>query len=322
MYTTYENLGYNFRNLTGNSADINLILTQLLRRLDFEAYPVVLSSRSNGILSPINPSLFKLNYIVAYIKDGEKPILLDATDQYLPAGMLPERAINGNGRLVDYTKSGWIDLTTPYRSKQTDFYNLVLTNNGEIVGDIERKYLEYGAYNFRKQFKKFNSEEEYAESVMAENPNMLIESYLATNVDSIYLNPSEKLKIRYTLVNKSDSLVYFNPLIINEFRSNPLKSEQRRFPVDFSYPQDYTITINLQLPENSRVTQLPKPAKFAIPNDGGTYQYIMNVSENQIQASIKLRINKPLYTETEYLYLREFFNQLVQKQLENIAISL
>jgi hypothetical protein len=48
---------------TGNSADINILLVNLLNKLAITSYPVILSTRDNGTLSPFYPSRSRLNYV-------------------------------------------------------------------------------------------------------------------------------------------------------------------------------------------------------------------------------------------------------------------
>ncbi len=72
LYTTLQDLGSTYRKGSGNSADINLCLVLLLKRLDFDAFPVALSTRQNGLISPAFPTIDKLNYVVAGVKyDGK-----------------------------------------------------------------------------------------------------------------------------------------------------------------------------------------------------------------------------------------------------------
>ena len=59
-----NSLGAVYKDKLGTSADINLMLIKLLQRLDFDVFPIVSSTRSNGQLSYISPSLNKLNYIL------------------------------------------------------------------------------------------------------------------------------------------------------------------------------------------------------------------------------------------------------------------
>ncbi|MBN2519306.1 MAG: hypothetical protein JXB17_02280, partial [Bacteroidales bacterium] len=112
LFTSSPTLGYVYKEEIGNSADVNLILLQLLKKLDFEVYPIALSTRENGILNPFFPSYHKLNYVIVYLKANNKEYLLDATEEYMPVGLIPKRCINSQGRLIDEEKTKWVDLKT------------------------------------------------------------------------------------------------------------------------------------------------------------------------------------------------------------------
>ncbi|MGZ5197520.1 MAG: DUF3857 domain-containing protein, partial [Kaistella sp.] len=61
----------------GNTAEINLMLTMLLRSVGINADPVVLSTVNRGFLLAYNPSISQLNYVVASFLDKDKIYLLD-----------------------------------------------------------------------------------------------------------------------------------------------------------------------------------------------------------------------------------------------------
>ena len=89
LFTSKDNIGFAYKKQLGNSADVNLALIQLLRKLGFEANPVVLSTRENGMLSITNPSLAKLNFVIARVVLKDSEFLLDATDKYATYDLYP-----------------------------------------------------------------------------------------------------------------------------------------------------------------------------------------------------------------------------------------
>ena len=97
----------------GNSADINLALVSLLKAMELNAFPVVLSTQSNGILPLSHPSLTDLNYVIAMAEVDNKTYLMDATDPLSAVNLLPVRCLNDKGHIIDPVKSGEINLTTP-----------------------------------------------------------------------------------------------------------------------------------------------------------------------------------------------------------------
>ena len=82
----------------GNVADINLMLVSMLRYANLNADPVLVSTKNNGI--PVFPTRYGFNYVIAQVRIGDKNYLLDATDPIAAIGLLPERVMNWQGRVV------------------------------------------------------------------------------------------------------------------------------------------------------------------------------------------------------------------------------
>lgn len=72
----------------------------MLKKAGISAYPVVLSTRPNGLLPFTHASLSACNYVIVKAVVNGKPILLDATEPNLQVGCLPFRCLNGEGQLI------------------------------------------------------------------------------------------------------------------------------------------------------------------------------------------------------------------------------
>lgn len=62
---------------SGSSATVNLLLIALLKKAGLDVFPVVLSTRENGMINPASASMNKLNYVVALVKDADRSWLVD-----------------------------------------------------------------------------------------------------------------------------------------------------------------------------------------------------------------------------------------------------
>ena len=82
---------------SGNSADVNLALIQVLKKLGFKTYPIVLSTRDNGIISQHSPSLNKLNYVIVAIHDENGLRLLDPPKSICHVQFCPTDALMVTG---------------------------------------------------------------------------------------------------------------------------------------------------------------------------------------------------------------------------------
>lgn len=118
----------------GNSADLNLMLIALLRKIDIEANPVVLSTRSHGRMLVNNPQIKNFNYVIAQVKtkDG-KEWLVDATEPYLDLGVLPVRCLNQVGLLLHKTDSDWLEIK-PARYISNTIIETTLDDEGQCKG--------------------------------------------------------------------------------------------------------------------------------------------------------------------------------------------
>jgi hypothetical protein len=322
VVSSSENLSYPFNKKIGNSGDINLILIELLKKLDFDVYPVVLSTRSNGFLSPVNPSLNKLNYVVAYVSLNGKNYFLDATEEFIPVGMLPQRCINLQGRSINKDKSDWVDLSSEQKDKQFINFDLKLDDENTLQGEVITTRSEYAAFNFRKKYEKFNSKEEYLKNLESERKGLSIQDYTITNLDSIYLPLKESYDVKIkNAVTTAGNQIYINPMLYEQITSNPFKSEDRKYPVDFISPKELTYVLRLEIPKGAEVVELPKELSLKLPDGSAFLQYQVLSADKYISLAYKFVIRKTIFNEAEYSDLRALFSEIVRKHSEQIILK-
>jgi hypothetical protein len=306
----------------GNSADINLILIQLLKKLDFETTPVVLSTRSNGILSPVMPSIEKLNYVIAMVKIGDTRYLLDATDPYLPFDMLPLRCLNYEGRTIDEHKSELINLNTGGKNKTLTVYDLSIDDNQNFKGKIAIQHVDYSASDFRRTYNSFNSSEEYLQSFKKDKPGLFISNAEIINLDSIYLPVNESFDVT---INNQATLagneIYLQPLLYEQLKENPFKMEDRKYPIDYGFKYENTTIINYSVPDNYGIISMPSPISLKMEGNAATFQYEISQGGSQIKVTSKFTIMQTLFLPQNYKALKEFYNQMILKQAEPIIIK-
>lgn len=322
IWPTNTGLNYALNKKIGNVADVNLTLILLLRKLDLDANPVVLSTRSNGILPPFSVSLDKLNYVIADVVIGDKTYLLDATEENLPLGMLPERTINGRGLIIKNEGQDWIDLNPTKKDKSVSMLNLKLSPDGTMKGEWNLSYFDYGALEKRISYKKFNSQDDYLKSTESKYIGMSIENYAIEGIDTIEQTLKETMSVVLkNKATKANNQLYISPILLDKYSENPFKAEERVYPVDFVTPIERTQMFYLELPDGYSIEQLPKNIKMTLPENTASFQMLSTVNENTVQVLFKLSINKPVFYQAEYMDLKTFFDELVKKQSEMLIIK-
>jgi hypothetical protein len=183
VYGEYSELGIKkaFDSKVGNVGDINLSLIAALRYAGFTVEPLLLSTRANGLVSELYPVLTDFNYVIAKLNLNEKVYLLDATEQYLCFGLIPERCINGKGRVIGEKESYWYDVKAPEKQRQVSIQKLKINTDGTISGSVQNSYFGYDAMNQRRVINKYSTEKEFIQSLMKDWEAGTITNYKIEN---------------------------------------------------------------------------------------------------------------------------------------------
>ncbi|MEC8884873.1 MAG: transglutaminase-like domain-containing protein, partial [Bacteroidota bacterium] len=124
---------------SGDVAEINLLLTVLLRECGVQANPVLIGTKQHGI--PSFPTLEGYNYVIVGVRDGLKTILLDATDKFSAPNILPTRVYNWYGRMVNKEGvSQEIDLYETISPQKDRYVMADLNEDGSINGVLKQRY--------------------------------------------------------------------------------------------------------------------------------------------------------------------------------------
>ena len=309
-----------YRSGTGNIAEINLILTRILRSVGLQANPVLISTRSNGI--SIFPSKNAFNYVIVCVEMNNTKCLLDATSKYTSPNILPIRAINYSGRIIrDNKTSEEISLTPNFNSRKVVLGMFTLDEGGEISGRIKHHYQDYEASNFRELYTK-TSEDSYLEDLEKRLNGIEVEKYKRTNSEELDKPLIEDFSITANnLVDIIGDKLYISPTIYYQKKRNPFTTEKRNYPIDFVYPFHEKFNFSYTIPESYEVESLPQLTAVTLPDGLGVFRYVVELKGKQIQVAVDLSINQAVVSEVYYQDLKEFFKLIVEKQSEKIVLK-
>jgi len=304
---------------TGNVADINLILTAMLRSAGINANPVLVSTKTNGV--PLFPTIKGFNYVISSIQfPNESYILLDATEKYSTPNVLPARALNWNGRIV--TKEGnssWIKLSSPKSAVEENMIMVKISEDLILDGFIRTKYENLNALNFRKSKNHIKDEELIAK--YEESNNLEIEDFKLINKESLGKPVTRTVKFSSEdLIEQIGNKIYLEPLLFLTNRKNPFKSDERKFPVDFTIAWKDQNRVSIQIPEGYIIEKLPESMAIALPDNLGVFKYQVAQMGNKISTVSILQFNSPVIPAEYYSYLKDFYGKLVNKQSEKIVL--
>ncbi|HCZ35927.1 MAG TPA: hypothetical protein DHV26_08365, partial [Cytophagales bacterium] len=145
--------------------------------------------------------------------------------------------------------------------------------------------------------------------------------YKVENAEDLAKPIIEKFKLKSSLEIASPDLLYLNPFFVREWKSNPFKTNERLYPVDFGAPLETTFLLNLEYPQEFVVDELPTSTALALPQNGGKYLCNITNTGNKISLTSVLAISKSVYSSVEYHSLKELFNRIVSTEQSQIVLK-
>jgi hypothetical protein len=319
-YSCNDGVKKAYKDKTGNIAEINLMLTAMLRYVGLTANPVLVSTRSNGVA--IFPNRNAFNYVITAVENGTDLTLLDASDAYSTPNVLPFRALNWVGRLI--RKDGTsieVDLMPKTSSNDLIAMNYAIDETGLVSGKLRRQRTDHNAMIFRKKIEDIK-EESYLEKLENDNDKIEVKEYSRTNEKELKLPAIEMFSfVGSNLVENIGGKIYVNPMLFYTEKQNPFKQEVREYPVDYGYPFMDKYSINIQIPEGYKIEVLPETTILSMQDNLGMFKYLTNTSGNAIQISAVYQINAAIISSEYYSMLKEFYQKMIEKQNEKIILT-
>ena len=304
----------------GNSADMNLLLVNLLRDAGIEAYPILVSSRNNGRISASFPFNDQFESVCAYVVLGNGNLVMDASAKHTPFFLSPWDIQFTNAFLVDDNKQQLFTVQDiAHKYKMVSIIQSEITADGYVKGGAKSyasdyakvgrlTVLEKGKDEFKKKYYTEPHSEFTFDSLHIKNEDK----------DSMALESSVEFKSE---LQKSGEYIFYNLNFLSGFDKNPFLAEERISTIEFGYNQSVMLTGNINFPETFVPEEMPKNIKMMIPDSSIILQRICQVDGNNISYRITLQINRPLYFADEYPDFKAFYTAMFEALNEQIVFK-
>ncbi len=310
-----------FENQKGNVSEINISLINLLNAAGIKTNLMLLSTRNNGLPKRLQPVMSDFNYCVAKVEIGSQNYILDATDKNMVFGMLPFRALNHYGRVMDFKNdSYWYAIEPEKRNKRQVRVQLKFdVENKAGYGIFDVINLGYSALRTRA-IQASKSEEDYVNSYEEGfEGNLSITSYSTKKDVTKPKNISERFEFELDDILNGDT-IYFNPILIRFFEQNPFLLEERNYPVDFGYPRSFGYTINIDIPEGYEVLEIPKAKAIQLGDKLVSLKFLTQKNTNQVALTFSIAINSVQIKPEGYEGLKNLFKEVIDIQNNTLLV--
>jgi hypothetical protein len=305
---------------TGNVADINLLLINLLNEAGVKASPIFFSTRDHGLVTPQYPFINQFNTVMAYVLIKEKPFVLDATDKVINYKLIPEKVVNTNGFIPEGENGRWLDILSG-KSK----YKIMAAVQGEIDEDGKMKgtglvnCYDYARVQRVKEWKEDNQKFKN-DYFIKSYPGLQIEEIAINNVDADSLPLEQKVKFNSAL-NRSGEYQYFNLNLFSDLEKNPFIASSRMSDVDFGVHQEYTIFGNYTIPPGFIFDGVPENIAMTTSDNSIQFSRTVQVESNLLNVRMTLEFKRTFYTADTYPEFKEFYKKLFDKLNEQVVIK-
>jgi hypothetical protein len=304
----------------GNSADVNILLINLLIDAGIEAKPVLVSTRPHGKVNSGFPFRSQFDNVYAYVELPNRTLVMDATNKYSPYYITPWDVQFTMGFVADKVLPQFITIGDVVNKNKTTTIVQADINGEGIANGIARTYAsDYAKVERMKALDKGKTE--YKQKFyMALHKECTFDSVEVKNEDKDSLGLESVATFKNELVKSGDYILY-NLSFLSGISDNPFLEDERVSNIEFGYNQAHIITGRVAFDESLVPEELPKNIKMIMPDSSIVLQRMCQLNGNTIDFRIVLNINRPTYFPDEYLDFKAFYAALIETLNEQIVFK-
>jgi hypothetical protein len=177
-------------------------------------------------------------------------------------------------------------------------------------------------YTFDTQYlTDFRSYNDYLIETIFENPKWNIISHDVKDEFNDNKVIQEELVFARPFDKTDGTTIRINPLIKNEFTSNPFPDVDRQNPITLYAPLYRKGSFTYKIPEGYSIQSLPQSNAVSMESFNCDFRYQVSRSGNTITLSYVIDVNKVIFMANEYKALSSFFDQVTKSLNQMIVLT-
>lgn len=297
----------------GNNADINALLIRALKKAKIYCYPILLAPRNVDNFPDEKPTFDRIStYIVGIsLPDGHN-YYIDGSALYggvnmLPANLMPTRARTfvRDYDLLEGQSNATIDLSKINSFEQNYHTTLTIdTIQHLLLGKSTNQYYKLSAYSFKTNYHQIDNKEQWITN-KAKQDQIIITDYQLVNENNVLCDSITENILFQTKIDHKENGQLFLPTIPFKDKWMEIKIENGRpYPIQFDGLTEHRYSIDILLPEEYEVVDMPKSIRHIMADDSYSFDFdIKHISPNRIEIKYSINIQT---TEIPATALKEF----------------
>jgi hypothetical protein len=294
----------------GTSGEINLILINLLKDAGLTAYPLLVSTKSNGMVNTGVAGFDQFDKVMAHVTIGDKYYVLDATEKVTPSSLIPLDVMMTEALLIaklDSYEWGW---KTLWDNEHAYYRSVTLNVEADTSGNLKgAATLTANDYERCRLLPEGAKSIDQLTSSIKNTDGITIDSITTENATTDSLPLIENIYFK-SKGSSSGDYKYFSVNLFTGLEKNPFLAEERATDIFYSANQKYELNGLIFLPDGYTMEELPKSVRMIMPDTSIVFIRQSSFSEGFLNVRYQLVFKKPFYAKDEYPGFREFYKKL------------
>ncbi|GAB2810644.1 DUF3857 domain-containing protein [Ferruginibacter profundus] len=305
----------------GTSGDINLILINLLKRVDVNAYPILVSERSHGKVDTAYPYLDQFNSVFAIVLIAKKKYFLNAADKYTPAYITPVSILNTLAFMEADNAGGLINVTNDSIQYNEGIYlDMKIADDGLLKGKALIKSKGYARIEKKREYEK-DKEDFKTPLLQYKGIPVTLDNFEVKNLDNDSLSMDQTFDFSASLPETGN--YRFVPLnLFSTFNKNPFVSDTRFSNINLGYKKTIILNASIELPHDYYPDEMTALSNMVTPEKDIIFsrQVTFNKENNTVYTNIRIEFNKSYYEADLYPALKEAYKMVFNFLNEQLVL--
>jgi hypothetical protein len=323
---TINNVEDVWKSGSGGGAEITWLFLALVRAAGLEAYPMLVSRRSEYFFTPQTMDPHRLDDNVVLVKLNGKDTFYDPGTAYTPLGVLPWPETGVKGLRLDKDGGAWVTTTVPDVSVSNIVRkaDLKMTDQGALEGKVTVTFSGLEALSIRLELR---NQDETARTKYIED---VVREFIPVGIDVDLKNKPDWSSSSPTLVGEFEikvqgwaSAAGHRALIPVGLFGAPerhvFEHAWRVHPIYFDFPTARIDDVTIELPLDWKVNSVPPGHK----DEGKVCSYNTTAENKQgtLHLTRNLNINALVLDAKYYGALRNFFQTVKTGDEQQIMVQ-
>ncbi|MEL6275757.1 MAG: hypothetical protein AAFU03_11695, partial [Bacteroidota bacterium] len=311
-----------WKKATGTSAEINMILLGVLRTMDIDAQPLLVSLRDEGAPIEYYPVMSQFRHLMVYATIEGKGYIMDIGNIHRPLGVPRFAALNGRGWVADPDNPRWVNVVAP-KVTRTTLANISLDEEGIADVDLKTRVTGFMAYEGRNSLADLEKDEDgpVMEDIIEVYPEAEFVEREVPEADDSYSPLSINLAAKVPLGYPADDYFYVSPMAYYPLEEEIVDVEERIAPIDMGYPWKERYIAKIKIPEGYEVEELPASQRVRSEDGTLSISYTASSENGDVTINYTFAVDRATFLAEEYKVIREVFSRGVDLQQSQIVFK-